>query len=287
MNKPLMTTKTGGFTLLSILLLVGAVFLLVLQGIALASGEAEGGVTRFLPGGLAVLLGVFFFLGTRNGSLEILAEGIKGKTAGGKQYELGWEEIGKVEPAGKKLVVRNQEGKVLVVDKVPRYRKSLGLIWLLKKYPYMQPEKWPFYDIQEDAPQNRPIRYFDEGEKASFGDRGFLFRYDDKIYYFPVSQTTPSPPVRGEAQTPPTLAAAQPTVPRMEPNPAFLPLESVWKAVSTAESDRETVLKLLEEWMVEHGGCQLEEAPEDIDAEFVGQVGEYLVRVSRPARKGS
>ena len=286
MNEPIVNTRTGGFTLLSILLVVAGSFLLVLQVVTLIQGsDAEGPIwAEFLPGLLALPFLALFFLGIRNGSLSIYPDRVEGKTAGGKKYTVSLEEIALPDPASRAFVLRNAEGKVLVADKTPRYRKALGLIWILKTYENLNAEHWPFFEIRQSAPQTRPVRYFDEEGKASFGDRGFLFKFDEEIYYFPVSQTSVLPRERGESGPAPNMAVAQATVPQFEPHPGFLPLESVWQAISTSEWPDPEKKALLELWLERHGGCTLEDAPEEIDAEFVGVLGDYQVRVSRPGK---
>lgn len=286
MNEPIVNTRTGGFTLLSILLVIAGSFLLVLQIVTLVQGTSPDAAlwTQFLPGLLALPFLALFFLGIRNGSLTIYADRVEGKTAGGKKYKVSFDEIELPDPSGRAFVLRSNEGKVLVADKTPQYRKALGLVWMLKSYGEMNAAGWPFFDIKQSAPQTRPIRFFDDGESASFGDRGFLFKFQDSIYYFPVSQTSILPRERGEAGPGPTLAVSQTTVPQFEPHPGYLPLESVWQAVLTSDWEEGEKKALLDLWLERHGACVLTEAPADIDAEFIGEVGDYQVRVSRPGK---
>lgn len=279
MTEPLLRSKTGGYSLLTLLILIAGAALLIVQAIAL-TGEAPvdgSAVTRFLPGILGVVFILIFLLGVRNGQVEVFADRIKGKTASGKSYDIAFTEIGDIDTAKRALLLKDPEGKVLLADKGPRYRRLNGLLWLLKAYPEMQADKWGDFNTTEKAPQHQQVRFFLEEDKAVFGDRGFILQVGDGKWFMPVSKAAPLP----QQVTHKGQLAVQPKqlipVPQQDVNPAHIPLEAAWKAMEAAQLPADQLVEIAEKWAAAHGGCALGTNEAD---ELVGEVSDWTVKVS-------
>ena len=279
MPEPILRTKTGGYSLLTLLTLIAGLALLIMQAIALfGPAPADGSsIARFLPGILGLAFVAVFLLGIRNGNVEVHPDRIKGKTAGGKAFDIPFEQIGEVDPGKRNIALRDKAGKILLNDKAARFRNLNGLLWLLTQYPELNPSAWQGkLDIAEKAPQHQAVRYFLEDESPVFGDRGFVARVDGQAWFLPLSKAALLPQRFREKGQLAVQPSRQIPVPQQDVNPAHLPLEPVWKAILNAGFEAKKKAEIAAQWAQAHGGCALEQ---DQEGDLVGEMGEWRIKV--------
>lgn len=262
MSNPILQTKTGGYSFLAFLLLAAGIAMILFQILVLAEPPTEGeitGWTRYILGGMGALFIILFFINSRKGWLEVSVEGVRGKTTGGKTYELKLDEIGQVVLVGRGVHFKSPEGKTLVLDKTPHDRQAPGLVWMLKTYPNLKVDQW---NTLTGMPKMPPaLRLFYDGDKPQFGDRGFIFNFDDGHYFFPDTPTAPLPPEKGKGNNNDLspYANQKASIPQFEPDPSRLPLEGILRSIeATPEGQRDFLTQFTEA----HGGMKLNEIEE-------------------------
>lgn len=278
MAKPIIRTKTGGYSLLTLLMGLAGISLLVVQAIVLLgpSTTADRGISLFVPGLIGIGLLLTFLLSSAHGHAEVYPDRITGRTAARATYDIPFSDLAEPDPRQRSIALKAPDGTSLATDKQARYRKLPGLIWLLKNYPEMQPERWQNYMPIETKPQHQAIRYFFEGEEGIFGDRGMVLEVGGSSWFIPLTLASLLPQhfkEKGELAVHPHR---QPPVPQQDPNPAFLPLEAAWKAMREAGLEDEALSGIAETWARDHGGCLLEA---DSEGRLVGKVSEWDVQV--------
>ncbi len=257
MNKPILHTQTGGISFLSFLLLAAGLAAILFQILILAStppeGEAPISLSSFILGGLGLVFIVLFFLTARKGWLEVHPNGVKGKIAGGKSYEFTLEQIGEVVLTGRGVHFKDPTGKNIVLDKTPRDRQAPGLVWMLKTYPELKTSQLEGKGSHAKLPT--ALRLFFEDDQALFGDRGFIYTFNETKYFFPDTPTAPLPPEKGRGNNNDLSPYANQiaAIPRFEPDPAKLPLESILRSLKVDEEG------LLQQLIEGHGGMELNE----------------------------
>lgn len=257
MSKPLLHTQTGGASFLSFIFLAAGLVALLFQILIFASPsteEADSSLwSKFIIGGLGLVFIILFFMSSRKGWLEIYPDKVKGKIAGGNAYEIALAKLGEVDLRGRGVHFKDGEGKTIVLDKTPRYRQAPGLVWILKQYPDIDLGQWDIGNSSDKMPP--ALRLFYDEEKPLFGDRGFIYTLGESVYFFPDTPTAPVPSEKEKASNTglSPYSNQQFTVPRFDPDPSKLPLESILR---TLNADNTSILMKLVEG---HGGMELKE----------------------------
>lgn len=268
MDKPILSSRTGGISLLSLILLIGGIGCLTIQ-IAGFWGETSpemGMASRFAPSFFALALFLLFFWTGRKGSIDLFADRIQGKKASGKGYSIPLNSIDSVDLNGRHLLVKGKDKLVLLSDKAPAYRRLPGLIWMLVQYPELRP--LIANTFEEDSPSPTAIRMFSEAEQNVSGDAGFLLNVAGTSWYLPMTDSKPAPkPIDNQKSLSTNLLPGNPIL-KFEPNPERLPLRAVWKALS------ESSPAIQAHWaavLVEaHGGVELQKSVDLWTAELNG-----------------
>lgn len=258
MAKPLLSSKTGGYSLLSFFLVTAGLGVLAFQVILLTSStEAQGpSWQRFLPGGVGILMLLLFTMTTRKGNIAVYPDRVTGKTAQGKSYELTLKEISEVDLSGSNLWIKGEDGKTLVLDKTPNNRQAAGLIWLLLTYPQSNPDQWKgFPDVSLQTATACLRTFKDESGNPLFGDRGFLIKVEGQTYAFPASKFAPFP--KSDTSDQGMTFVPVPSLVQFDPPPAALPIAgfiSAFRSTSPTPSDFKELLDILIE---AHGGLEV------------------------------
>lgn len=277
-SKILMQSRTGGLSLFAVVLALGGAACAGLQIMMLIGGElsevAPG--ARFLPGILSVVfLGLFAWLGLRQGEVRVYRDRVEGRTKAGKKYDLLWAEIAGVDLRSRALVLKGMDGKNAVVDRPPRNRRIRGLIHLRLEHDFPAAVWEAISPAAAEALPGAGRLFEDDSGTTQFIDGGFLVEVGGRMVYLPEHDTVPTHGAEDRQNRLSTQVTAAGMLLRFDPNPADLPLREVAAALLAAGLEGKLQLARMEELVDAHGGTFLEKSADD----WVGETAGWRVKV--------
>jgi|GEM_PF-2252209 hypothetical protein len=272
--KPLNQTSTGGFSFLKGLFLVAGAAFVAMQVLVFLSWSASTEASLFskLAPGLAALLSIayaVFFLG-KTGHSKVSGARLEGKTASGRVYGLDLSAIGSVDLESRLFALKDDSGKVMLLDRPCENSLFPGYVALRLAYPELPDSFWEQVSAL-DQPEKHPcIRYFmDTQGNPAFFDVGFRLECGPEMLYMPTHDTLPATRGLRNDNRPSTISSGSTPILKFNPDPSKLP--SYPFLTTLASQNPEKAL----EFVMGHGGCTLKPQPDH----WTGEVGGYAVQV--------
>lgn len=274
-------SKTGGISLLSVVLLLTGVVCLVVQVMLLVGGKMDSlaGVSGYITGIVGVvLLGMFAMIGFRKGEVRVYTDHIEGKSKAGRKYSFPLSELSGIDLRSSMLVLKGKDEKTVLADNPPHDSRIRGLIWLLLNHE-LPIQVWEKYaDTTEPTDETWVRLFFNETEEAEFMDRGLLLQVQDRWLYLPIQDTLAAiRRIPGEKSLSTTLQASS-MVLKFEPNPGDLPLAQLATALHTTSLDEKMRLSHFEMLVDTHGGTFLQKSED----QWTGETNGWKVLVTNP-----
>lgn len=268
-----MQSRTGGLSLLALLLLIAGLGCLIVQVGLIAGGRFSElqPAARFLPGviGLAFLV-LFWLRGMRKGDIAVHRDGIVGRSKGGRKYAYSWAEIGSIDLMGRMLHLRKPDGKKLLIDSPPNEKGLRGLIWLRLNTQFSA----AFWEHFAQAPEAQVVpahrQFLDAEGNASFLDSGFVLHAGELELYFPESDTVAIPKKIAHDQNLSTTLMPSGMVLKFDPNPGELPIRRLCGALQSVRMEEKLRFSAFQQLNIQHGGALLTANPAGWEGETSG-----------------